>query len=74
MRCAEARFGRASRERRTDGMEGKVFELCGRCAELLRGGYELRRVAGGVDNKITCAHCGKRRYGASYQMEKKSEE
>ena len=23
-------------------------------------------------NKITCAHCGKRRYGAVYEMEKKS--
>lgn len=55
-------------------MEKKTFELCGKCAEQLKSGYELRRVAGGVDNKITCAHCGKRRYGASYELEKKSEE
>lgn len=55
-------------------MEKKTFELCGKCAEQLKSGYELRRVAGGVDNKITCAHCGKRWYGASYELEKKSEE
>lgn len=50
----------------------KTKELCGACAEMLREGYDLKRVAGGVDNKITCAHCGRRRYGATYTMEKKS--
>ena len=28
----------------------------------------LRRVAGGKDNKITCEKCGKRRYGAEYEI------
>lgn len=36
--------------------------LCGTCAELLRRGYDLRKIAGGVDNKIACDNCGKRRY------------
>lgn len=53
-------------------MMDKTKDLCGACAEMLREGYDLKRVAGGVDNKITCAHCGRRRYGATYAMEKKS--
>lgn len=53
-------------------MTDKTRDLCGACAEMLREGYDLKRVAGGVDNKITCAHCGRRRYGATYTMEKKS--
>lgn len=42
--------------------------LCGTCAELLRRGYDLKKIAGGVDNKITCDKCGKRRYGATYEV------
>lgn len=42
--------------------------LCGTCAELLRRGYDLKKIAGGVDNKITCDNCGKRRYGATYEV------
>lgn len=47
-------------------------DLCGKCAAMLREGYDLKRVAGGVDHKVTCSHCGKRRYGAKYAIEKKS--
>ena len=49
----------------------KTVELCGRCAELMRETYRLRQVAGGVNNKITCARCGRRRYGAAYELEAK---
>lgn len=27
---------------------------------------------GGVDHKVTCSHCGRRRYGATYTIEKHS--
>ena len=47
-------------------------DLCGRCAAMLQEGYDLKRVAGGVDHKVACAQCGKRRYGATYAIEKKS--
>lgn len=47
-------------------------ELCGKCAALLREGFQVKRVTGGVDNKVTCSNCGKRRYGATYELEKKS--
>lgn len=48
-------------------MEKKV-DLCTECAVRLGEAYCLTKVAGGVDNKITCAHCGRRRYGATYKM------
>ena len=38
----------------------KPKDLCGRCAAMLREGFDLKRVAGGVDHKVTCAHCGRR--------------
>lgn len=47
-------------------------DLCGRCAAMLQEGYDLKRVGGGVDHKVTCSHCGRRRYGATYTIEKHS--
>ena len=51
----------------------KTVELCGKCAELMRETYRLRKTAGGVNYKITCARCGRRRYGAAYELEAKGE-
>ncbi len=45
----------------------KKMELCGKCAALMADAYELRKVAGGADNKVTCANCGRRRYGGTYE-------
>lgn len=50
-------------------MEEKTYDLCGRCAAELREAYTLVKLQGGVNQKITCAHCGKRRYGATYRLE-----
>jgi len=49
----------------------KRLDLCLPCATLLQEAFILEKVAGGVDNKITCAKCGKRRYGATYETKKK---
>ena len=46
----------------------KQYDLCGKCAAAFREVYDLKRVSGGVDNKVTCSHCGRRRYGATYEM------
>lgn len=46
----------------------KTADLCGGCIDKMAEGYILTRIAGGVNNKITCACCGKRRYGATYEM------
>lgn len=48
-------------------MEREV-DLCIECSVRLGEAYCLTRIAGGVDNKISCAHCGRRRYGATYEM------
>ncbi len=46
----------------------KKVDLCTECAARLGEGYILTRIAGGVDNKVTCARCGKRRFGVTYEM------
>ncbi len=46
----------------------KKVDLCGACAAKLGEAYSLRRVAGGVDNKVVCAECGRRRYGGTYEI------
>ncbi len=43
----------------------RKMDLCGRCAALMSNTYDLRKVAGGADNKVTCANCGRRRYGGT---------
>lgn len=49
-------------------------DLCGKCAaELRAAGGEIKRTAGRVDQKVTCARCGRRRYGASFEVKKPSE-
>lgn len=51
----------------------KGIDLCAPCAareeaKLAGTGLRLSRVAGGVNNKITCWGCGRRRYGARYEL------
>ncbi len=54
----------------------KTIDLCTPCAELLREGYSLKMVKRGINNKVTCGHCNRRRYGATYELtpKRKSEE
>ncbi len=47
---------------------GKEVDLCTECAAKLGEAYSLTKIAGGVDNKITCAHCRRRRFGATYKV------
>lgn len=44
--------------------------LCGRCANVMREGYRVKKVAGGANCKVNCALCGRRRYGGNYEIEK----
>lgn len=48
----------------------KRLELCRPCAEKLKEAYTVKP-AGGIAKKIDCQQCGKRRYGVTYQIEKK---
>lgn len=52
----------------------KKIDLCAPCAaretlKLKEAGKALVRVGGGVDNKISCHICGRRRYGARYAVQ-----
>ena len=42
-----------------------------RCREWERKEAYTVKPAGGIAKKITCQQCGKRRYGVTYQIEKK---
>lgn len=46
-------------------------ELCGLCSIKVAEHYTLHRLPREANQKITCAICGKRRYGAVYELEKK---
>ena len=51
----------------------KPKDLSGRYAAMLqREGFDLKRCVEAVDHKVTCAHCGRRRYGAKLHPGKKS--
>lgn len=53
--------------------ENKTIELCAACAakrmaELLPTGLTLAKVAGGVNNKVTCWNCQRRKFGGTYEI------
>ena len=49
----------------------KTIELCGACAAKVQEGYKLTQLPRPVNNKIFCGLCMRKRYGATYQIEKK---
>lgn len=55
-------------------MTQKRLELCHPCAlKLISGGVRIKKTESRADNKITCAECGRRRYGAVYERERRDE-
>lgn len=44
------------------------YDLCGACAAKMMESYKLKELERPADNKITCAHCRKRRHGAKYEL------
>lgn len=49
----------------------KTIDLCGECAATLKGDFEIKALPKPTNNKVTCHHCGRRRYGGSYEVSKK---
>ena len=44
-------------------------ELCTPCAKGMQAeGFTVRPIKRGVNQKITCERCGKRRYGGVYEL------
>ena len=52
-------------------MNPKTIELCGTCAAKVQDSYKLTQLPRPVNNKIFCGLCMRKRYGATYQIEKK---
>ena len=52
-------------------MKEKTADLCGKCAAQYRESFRLTVVPGGVNKKVDCSACGKRRYGETYMLSKK---
>lgn len=47
------------------------MDLCGACeAQLKADGRDVRVVFGAANQKVTCAICGRRRYGAKFSVSK----
>lgn len=46
-------------------------DLCRECLELYKESFICKRLPAPVDNKITCSHCGRRRFGATYEIMKR---
>lgn len=50
----------------------KTIDLCGTCAAKMQDGYKLtQQFPRPANNKIFCAMCRRKRYGGTYQIEKK---
>lgn len=47
----------------------RKMDLCVPCAEKMKDGYILKLTDSGRNRKITCALCGRRRYGSGYIVE-----
>ena len=51
------------------GSPGKGVCLCRPCLEAVKAeGKKPRLVFHGVDKKVTCHRCGRRRYGGTYEV------
>ena len=49
----------------------KTIELCGICAAKMADSYKLVQLPRPANNKIFCGMCQRKRYGATYEVEKK---
>ncbi len=45
-----------------------TLDLCGPCAAMMGESYNLRKVSFGIDKKVTCDNCGRRRFGGAYVL------
>lgn len=50
----------------------RTIDLCGCCAAKMADGYKLTQLPRPANNKIICGLCQRKRYGATYQLEKKA--
>ena len=48
----------------------EIWTMCCPCAEGAKDSYSIRTLPGRSE-KITCAICGRRRYGSKYEVRRK---
>lgn len=53
-------------------MDTRVADLCGRCAAIYADTFNVKRISGGVQNKVQCSHCGRKHYGGTYEITPKN--
>lgn len=52
----------------------KTLDLCGTCAAILQDKFKLtQQLPRPANNKIFCAQCRRKRFGGTYQVEKKED-
>ena len=49
----------------------KTIDLCGICVAKMAEGYKLKQLPRAVNQKVFCGLCQRKRYGATYEVEKK---
>ena len=49
----------------------KTIELCGQCAAIMTEGYKIKQLPRPANQKVYCEMCRRKRYGATYEVEKK---
>lgn len=50
-----------------------LLDLCRPCMEAMKRAFPLVQVGAGINRKITCRNCGRRRYGGAYKITTKGE-
>lgn len=53
-------------------MDKTTLELCVPCQEELRHGFTVKVIESGVDRKIKCDNCKKRRFGSKCEVTPKN--
>ena len=51
----------------------ELMDICTPCAKQIEHGKK-KLIKRGIDNKITCGVCGRRRYGATYSVDRQEAE
>ncbi len=49
----------------------RELDLCVPCSIKLGTSYTVSKLSGGINHKVKCAECGRRRYGGTYEISAK---
>lgn len=52
----------------------KTMMLCGKCAAAMEDTMAITKLRERADQKITCSMCGRKRFGAEYQVGKRGKQ